>query len=257
MSLLTTGIIRQKPYWEKHWKRCLVTNIISLSKRTLRQRWSEHLELLRQACHRKHVWKHGKTAHRLYRLDKCTRCGIFGYELGGEWNTAGTRRTEERRSSETCRHHRLTAGKPKIGYRPLWTGNYRKCIEFLPLLPERWEVEWLLGLFRIKKYRYYQCVSAFNGASFTVGCPGLVSSSQSIGRGLSKVSATLFIQELSDRKAGYLVCCPQSTYCYYPVQLSQSGKRIEKYSLCRKAHWLGSGKRGTGNHRWPDVCKLG
>jgi hypothetical protein len=68
------------------------------------------------------------------------------------------------------------------------------------------------------------------------GCPGLVSSSQSIGRGLSKVSATLFIQELSDRKAGYLVCCPQSTYCYYPVQLSQSGKRIEKYSLCRKAH---------------------
>lgn len=37
----------------------------------------------------------------------------------------------------------------------------------------------------------------------------MVSSSQSIGRGLSKVSATLFIQELSDRKAGYLVCCPQ------------------------------------------------
>lgn len=67
-----------------------------------------------------------------------------------------------------------------------------------------------------------------------MGCPGLVSSSQSIGRGLSKVSATLFIQELSDRKAGYLVCCPQSTYCYYPVQLSQSGKRIENIAYAEK-----------------------
>ena len=96
-----------------------------------------------------------------------------------------------------------------------------------------WVITWIISNQEISVLSMRLC---FQWGFFHSGVPWLGIQLQSIGRGLSKVSATLFIQELSDRKAGYLVCCPQSTYCYYPVQLSQSGKRIEKYSLCRKAH---------------------
>ena len=50
---------------------------------------STKVGLFGETCDRERIRKYGTSSCRLHRFDKCARCGVCGYETGGQYYSSG------------------------------------------------------------------------------------------------------------------------------------------------------------------------